>query len=273
MIKLSHEHPFLLAAYRALVAAVVLTPLYVREARHAHPGVTRAALRSSLLPGALLAVHFLSWIVGARLTPAANSSLVINMVPAVMPLLLLMYTRERMTGAEVIGTALSLSGLVVLGWSDFGISGESFRGDIICFASMLFFAWYLALARRNSGKGSIWLYLVPLYYVSGAVSLTASLAFVNPLKPYPLREVLLILGLGVVPTVIGHSVLNHSMQTMRGQTVALTNLSQVFFAGILAYPLLGEVPAPLFFPALALVVAGAAVVIRAEGGNAERHRA
>jgi drug/metabolite transporter (DMT)-like permease len=273
MIKLSHEHPFLLAAYRALVAAVILTPVYIRQVRHAQPGVARAALRSSLLPGALLAVHFLSWIVGARLTPAANSSLVINMVPVVMPLLLLMYTLERMTGAEVIGTVLSLSGLVVLGWSDFRISEESFRGDLICFASMLFFAWYLALARRNSGKGSIWLYLVPLYYVSGFMSLAASLAFVSPLKPYPLREVLLVLGLGVIPTVVGHSVLNRSMQTMRGQTVALTNLSQVFFAGILAYPLLGEFPAPLFFPALALIIAGTAVVIRAERGSAGRRSA
>jgi drug/metabolite transporter (DMT)-like permease len=110
---------------------------------------------------------------------------------------------------------------------------------------------------------SIWLYLVPLYAIAGAICFLISLIVANPLDRHSPRDYLLSLGLAAVPTVMGHSIMNLSMQRLRGQIVSVVNLTQFLFAGALAYLLFGEEPHREFYVAGTLVVAGAIIVIRA----------
>jgi drug/metabolite transporter (DMT)-like permease len=78
----------------------------------------------------------------------------------------------------------------------------------------------------------------------------------------PIREIAFIVGLGLIPTVTGHSIMNYSMKHLRGQVVSLANLNQFIFAGIMAWILLGEKPIWNFYIACALVVAGAITALR-----------
>jgi len=102
---------------------------------------------------------------------------------------------------------------------------------------------------------------VPLYFVAGLFSMAIALFFVNPVKSYTLENILHILGLGIIPTVIGHSILNYSMKHFRGQLVSIINLSQFIFAGIMGYFLLGEVLHLNFYVSGLLVAGGAFIVI------------
>jgi drug/metabolite transporter (DMT)-like permease len=255
------EHAMLVATYRTFIAAIVLTPFYIRELRKTQTKAFNSDIAGSILPGICLALHFITWIIGARRTWAVNSSLIVNMTPVFMPLFLIMFAREVPTVFEMAGTVVAISGLALLAAGDFQINPQTFRGDSICFISMLFFALYLVLAKR-SRTGSFFLYIVPLYYIAGTVCLIITLFFVNPVKPYELREVALIIGLGIIPTVMGHSILNYSMQTLRGQTVSIINLSQFIFAGILGFLILHEIPSPSLYVASALVVIGSVIAIR-----------
>jgi drug/metabolite transporter (DMT)-like permease len=262
MIKSSSTDPVLLSALRLFVAAGALSPLFVmrwRQHRHAY---TRAHLLATLFPGVLLAVHFVSWIIGARLAPAANSSLIVNLVPIVMPLMLAATVHERLTKTEMLATATAIAGVLLLSVFDFNTSRAYFWGDVICFGSMLAFAYYLVQARKNQALPSLWLYVVPLYAVAGVLCLAAALFRVNPLtQPYPLREILLILGLGLVPTVLGHSILNLSMKHLRGQVVSILNMGQFIFAGVMAYFLRDEVPGWAFYVAASLIAMSAYLVV------------
>jgi drug/metabolite transporter (DMT)-like permease len=219
-------------------------------------------IRRCAAPGILLGLHFITWIIGARLTPAANSSLIVNMTPVAMPFILLALARERLNRWEIAGTALAMGGVVMLAGGDFRISAASFRGDALCFVSMLIFTLYLALARRNRGAVSLWTYVTPLYFVGGAFCMGVAFIFGSRPQACSVRETMLIVGLAVIPTVIGHSILNSSMRKMRGQIVALFNLAQFFFAGLMAFWLLGELPGATFLPAALLVVSGAVIAIR-----------
>lgn len=263
MIKQSETPAMLLAAYRTLVAGVVLTPLYLRD-RHRHRETIGGdwGVRRALFPGVLLGFHFITWIIAARMTEAANASLIVNLVPVVMPFLMHFLANERVNGYEQVGTVLALAGLFLLAGADFSASREHFWGDILCLVSMLFFSVYLAWARRHRQVPSTWLYVVPIYYIAGALSLLVALPFVDPIRAYPPRELLLIAGLGIVPTVIGHSILNYSMKHLRGQIVSLLNMGQFIPAGILAYFLFTEVPLPSFYLACVLVLSGGFLAIR-----------
>lgn len=60
MIKASTLHPVLPAALRLFVATVVLMPVFIREYRQHRATYTWAHVRASMLPGLILAAHFIS---------------------------------------------------------------------------------------------------------------------------------------------------------------------------------------------------------------------
>jgi drug/metabolite transporter (DMT)-like permease len=256
-INLSGVHPTLLAGYRCLIAAIALGPLFVRDLRR-YPEM-RSELVRAALPGLLMGLHFVSWNFGARMTPVAHAILIVNMVPLVMPLFLYVLVRERLTRREVAGTAVALGGVVLLSARDLHLSLDHFRGDLVCLVSMLFFCVYLVFGRRNRDFPSVWLYLVPLYLVAGLVGLAAGVLWADPLRAYPLRDVLTVLWLALVPTVMGHSILNYSMRHMHGQRVGIANLGQIIFATAMGFLILGQVPAAMFYPAALLLAAGIAL--------------
>ena len=115
MIKASTVHPFLLASLRLFVAAAALMPIYLRDLRRHRAAYTGAHLRASMLPGVILAIHLMSWVVGARMTPTANASLIVNLMPLAMPFFLAWLVGERLTGREIAATGIALVGVIILG--------------------------------------------------------------------------------------------------------------------------------------------------------------
>ena len=263
MIKACSVDPLLLSAYRLAVAVIVLTPLFLRDLARHRGAFGKRELKMTLLPGLLLAIHFMTWIIAARMTSAANASLIVNLVPVVMPFLLVILVGERITAGELFGTALAMTGLLMLSLFDYHLDMTHFKGDMLCFFSMFFFAIYLVLARKNRKHvPTVWLYLVPLYALASVFCFIVALCRVNPIQPYSVKDIVLILGLGLLPTVIGHSTLNYSLKHLRGQVVSIVNMGQFLFAGVLAFFLLNEVPKPVFYPASVLLVAGVIFAVR-----------
>jgi drug/metabolite transporter (DMT)-like permease len=266
-IKIGSTDPVLLSAYRTLLGGLFLAPFLLRARMRERPPLLEL-LRRALPPAGFLGIHFITWIIGARLTPSANASLIVNMVPVVMPLLLWFVLSERVSRAEILGTVAAMVGVFLLGRGDFHLSREHALGDAVCFLSMLFYAFYLIFARKNRDLPSIYLYVVPVYLLAGLFCLGIALAMQAFGREivwlgYDLRmEMLSILGLALVPTVFGHSIINWALRVIRGQAVVIINLAQFIFAGIMGFLILGEVPHALFYIASGLVVAGALIVIR-----------
>lgn len=267
-IKIGSTDPTVLSAYRLILGGLFLLPFLLRLEKGAPRPALAALLKRALPPAFFLGIHFITWIMGARMTPSANASLIVNMVPVVMPLLLLFLLKEQITRAEGLGTLVAISGVVILAWGDFNLSREYALGDAICFLSMLFYAFYLLYARKNRDLPSIYLYVVPVYLMAGVLCLLIALAAdlagrdLVWFGPHAGREWTSILGLALVPTVFGHSIINWSLRTIRGQSVVVINLAQFIFAGLMGFFLLGEIPQVVFYLSSALVVAGALVVIR-----------
>ena len=263
LIKLCDIPPLTLAAGRQILASLILAPLFFRGLK-AHKGkFTKQHLRRCILPGILLGGHFVTWITGCRMTATVNASLIVNMVPIVLPFLLYFLIREKLNRGELIGTVLAIFGMAVMALADYRADMEHFRGDMLCFVSMLFYASYLALGRRNRDFPTVWLYLVPLYMFGGLTCLAISIAAGSSLAITSGRDLVLLLAIAVIPTVLGHSLLNYSMRHFRGQVVGIVNLSEFIFAGIVAYLLWTELPAWAFYVTCPMVIAGAALALRA----------
>lgn len=274
-IKASEVDAILLPAHRLVFAAAILSPLFLRELSVHRQSFRLVHLRRAILPALFLALHFISWTAGARLTTAANASLIVNMIPVAMPFFLFLFLRETVNRAEIIGTLLAVSGVVILMGGDYVFSPDHLPGDLTCFLSMLLFALYLALGRLNRDVPSLWLYLVPLYAFAGFICFAAGIVAGRTFTVYPAREYLLLLGVAVVPTVVGHSLLNYSLKHLRGQIVSISASGQFIAAAMMAFFLFREVPEPVFYLAATLILWGTIIAVRAasggcRGGTAER---
>lgn len=261
LIKSSALHPTVLAAFRLLVAAILLSPVFWLEWRAHRAQYSWSHVRRAMIPALVLALHFISWAVGARMAVAAQASLIVNLAPVAIPFFLAALTREQINRREIIGTAIALLGVGVLTARDALRAGGDAWGNAVCFGSMLFFAWYLALGRANRDFPSLWLYVVPVYAMAGLICLVAAIPWLSAAPVEAGREWLLVIGLALVPTIAGHSLLNAAMRHFRGQVVSLCNVGQFVFAGLGAYLIFHEIPAPTFYAASVLVVAGIAVVV------------
>lgn len=269
LIRESETDPLVLAALRLLLASLFLVPVLLVELRRHGARFTRDHLRRTRLPALVLAVHLITWTLGARMTAIAQATLIVNLVPIALPFFLFWLARERINKAEVMGTALAVAGLVTLSVKDVLVGGGSPAGDLMCLVSMLLFALYLSLGRRNRDFPSIWLYVIPVYAQASLVCLLVAAPRIHTFAFGSVREWALMAGLAAVPTVCGHSLLNAAMRKIRGQIVSLCNVSQFVFAGVLGYLLFGELPRLLFYLASAMVVAGVAIVVFAMPSNAE----
>lgn len=280
-IKASATHPIVLCAMRLTLGALLLAPLAWRDARRIRvraaasgtgTAFTAAHLRRAVGPAAVLAVHFISWTYGARMTLAAPATLIVNLVPVALPFFLHSLVGETIVRREILGTVLAITGVLVLSVPDLLHAGGDLWGNTICFGSMLLFAWYLALGRRNRDFPTLWLYVVPVYGIAAVICLVAAAPWLPSFAFGSGREWSLMLALAVMPTIIGHSLLNAAMRHLRGQIVSLANSGQFVFAGILAWLWFGEAPEPVFYAASALVMAGVAVVVGALSSPPPRMR-
>ncbi len=265
-IQLSTVPSAVLTAWRLLLAGSMLLPFAWNEWRSHAPARGEIRLTLTLLPGLVFALHLVSWVEGARRTPTANASLIANMAPVVLPVLLYLLVKEKVNRREWWGTGVALLGLLILIGGDVRFSPATARGDLICLGSMMFLSLYLALARQRSRWfPGFALYIAPLYLVGAAVSFLLVAVLGQPWLPAA-GQWAWVLALAVIPTVVGHGLLNFSMKRLRGQVVAVASQTQFVFAGTAAYFIFGTVPSLTFYPACLLALAGLALILRPAKG-------
>ncbi|EDY82336.1 Integral membrane protein DUF6 [Verrucomicrobiia bacterium DG1235] len=261
IIRSSELPPSLLAAYRLIFAAVLLSPPFLlawKKHRNAFPA--RQFLRC-ILPAVLLATHFISWAWGARLTYIANATLIINLTPAVMPFLAHFLIREKVTRKEILGTLVALCGVFILSYSAFSIDPQFLLGNVVCFGSMITFAAYLAFGRINRDFPSIWLYMIPIYVIASVICFIFSFFTLDSLSIRSTDEVGWMLAMAVLPTILGHVTLNRSLRYFAAQTFAVVNLHQFVFAGIMGWLIFKDTPPTIFYFAAVLCISGAVIVV------------
>ena len=257
-IKAATVPPAYLGALRLLAASMLfLIPALRSYRRYREGGGQPGLVRSAVLPGVLLGIHFISWNLGARLTVAANGSLLVNMVPLVMPVLVYLLYKITLKRREIVGTGVAVAGIVLLSAGSVRVDPEYLRGDLICILSMTLFAAYVALAKKSKNFPLI-SYLCAVYAVGGLVCFGAGLALEGPpqagfLLPPNLWYVA---GLVFGPTMIGHSLINRSMLHLPSQVVSIAQMTQFIWSGAMAFVLFQETPALEFYPAALFVVLG-----------------
>lgn len=256
-IRFSRLGPGEISGWRMALGAVCFLPFVRKEHWR---GLSGGAWIRAVCAGVLLGGHFVTWVMGARATVAANATLLVNLVPLVLPFLLWPLAGEKMRARDWGGTLLGFGGVLVLVGASLG-GGGTWRGDLICLGAMVLLALYMALGRKAASlfpATAPW--LVPVFCVASLTSFAYEFLRAGSLRLPPVGEWKWIFFMVIFPTLLGHGLIARALRYWRGQVVGVATGGQFLFAGIYGWFAFGEVPGPWFPLGAALIIAGTRVV-------------
>jgi len=239
IIRIGDAHPAAIAAWRLLIAAVLLAPLAGRDLA-ALGRLTRKEIVLLLLAGLTLAAHFLAWIAAVQLTTVANAAVFFAINPVITATAGYLIFGERASRRLAISIGIGLLGVAALGWSDLSFSPEGLPGDGAALLCSVLFTVYFLLGKRLRRVLPTGAYVTSIYGVASAFSFAALIAFGEPLVTYDGRTWLCFALMALVPTVIGHTSFNNALRYVDAGRISAYTLSEPLLAGFVAYLAWGE---------------------------------
>lgn len=217
-----------------------------------------------LLAGILLALHFVTWIFALQLTTIAHSLLILSSQPVFALILSPFILKERGGWRAVVAVLITITGVTLIVWQDFGFELEQVWGDLLSLASALFVTLYIFIARFLRGKIELLPYLMMVYGSAAVTLIVVSFFGDYPIIDYPFKIHLLMLLLALVPTGIGHSLLNWSARHIEVYKVNIASLGELVLASIMAFIFFGEKPYGIFYFGAGLILVGILLAISEE---------
>ncbi|MFF2374011.1 DMT family transporter [Streptomyces xiamenensis] len=250
-------------ATAALVPAVLLRPALRRELRRAG----RRNLVLSALAGAVLAAHFALWLPSLGMTSVASSVALVTTTP-IWTILLLRLRGHRPPPAVWLGVCVAFTGALLLTGVDLTVSARALAGDALALAGGMAGAVYVLIGAEVRRTTSTTAYTFLCYSTTAALLLPVCLIAGAGLGGYSGETWLKLLLLTATAQLLGHSLMNRVVRSLGPSVTSTAILLEAPIAALIAAVWLSQRPEPAAYPALAVILAGLALVIRAENGRA-----
>ncbi|RMI33058.1 DMT family transporter [Streptomyces triticirhizae] len=253
------------AFWRNALAVASLLPAVLLRAplRRELAGLSRRTVLLSLAAGAALAAHFGLWLPSLGLTSVASSVALVTTTPVWTTLLLRLLGR-RPPALVWWGTLLSFAGVLLLTGVDLALSPRALAGDALALGGGLAGAVYVLIGAEVRRTTSTTGYTFLCYASAALLLLPAALLGGAALGGYAGGTWLKLLLLTLVSQLLGHSLLNRVVRGLGPSVTSTAILLETPGAALIAAVWLGQLPPAAAYPALLVILAGLALVVRAE---------
>ncbi len=263
-VRLANAPALAVAFNRIFLASVVVAPFSAPSLVRAWPAVSARHRLVLLASGISLGVHFATWIASLSYTSVAASVLLVNTAPLFTLVFSWWFLRERASTAVLVAMAIALTGAALIAAGDWDGGASSLTGAVLAVAGAVTLSLYHVIGRGLRDALPLSAYVLGVWSTAAATLAVLALAARVPVFGYPLRTFALFLSLAVVPTVIGHGLVNRSLRRIPAPTVGLFLLGEPIAASLLAYAVFGETPGRLTIAGGVLVLAALVLVVRSE---------
>ncbi|MBB5324421.1 drug/metabolite transporter (DMT)-like permease [Anoxybacillus tepidamans] len=243
------------AFYRLFFTILFMTPFffpYWRELRK----ISKRDWLFSVVSGVLLAFHFILWFASLDYTSVTSSVVLVTLQPLFAFIGGYVFFKEKLTVGAFFSGLLAILGSMIISWGDFQISGKALFGDILALLACAMVTGYWLVGQDLRKRLSLMTYTYVVYGVSSFTLFVYVLGFRYPLFSYSKTDWLCFILLAIVPTLLGHSLMNWSVKWVSAATISMSILFEPVGAAILAYFLLGEMIQPSQWIGGILILAG-----------------
>lgn len=264
-VRLAHAPALAVAFNRIFLASVVVAPFAAPSLVRAWPALSSRHRLVLLASGVSLGVHFATWIASLSYTSVAASVLLVNTAPLFTLFFSWWFLGERASRAVLIAMGVALTGAGLIAAGDWDGGTASLKGATLAVAGAVTLSLYHVIGRGLRDALPLPAYVLGVWATAAATLAVLAAAARVAVFGYPTRTFALFLALAVVPTVVGHGLVNRSLRRIPAPTVGLFLLGEPIAASILAYAVFGETPGALTIAGGVLVLAALALVVRSEG--------
>ncbi|MBZ5534493.1 MAG: DMT family transporter [Acidobacteriia bacterium] len=243
-VRLCEAPSLVIAAYRLLIATIVLVPFQISRQRDRKGGQSQGKAVYYLLAGIFLALHFATWIASLKYTSVASSVVLVTANPIFVALFSWWFLREGISRRAIIGILVAVAGGILIARADVGIGQDTLKGDALALLGAVMMAGYLLTGRVIRSVTPLTQYVFRVYAVAaGVLVLFCTLREPNWVH-YSGRTFLFFCLLALVPQSIGHTSLNWALRYFPAAIVAVCTLLEPVGASLLALLIFKEVLTP-----------------------------
>ena len=240
LIKLAAAPVLIIAAYRLGIAALILAPITLTLRRDHLRALHSRDWLIGVVAGSFLGLHFIAWIASLEYTSVASSVVLVTINPIFVGLGMVVIFRERLHPLLVWGIALSVTGGILIGYSDFQVEGQALFGDMLALLGAVFHSGYLLLGQRLRQRLDLLPYITVVYGMAALLVLITAMVTQQPFTGYAPATYLVMLLLALGPQLLGHTAYNWTLRYVSAAVVAVAILGEPVGASILAYFILNE---------------------------------
>jgi len=238
-VRLAGVGPTAAAFWRVFLALPVLLALQRITADRAAPP-PQASTRYLWLAGLAFAGDLAVWHQSIHLTSIANSTLLTNLAPVFLTLVLHFGFGQRHAPRFWLGLVLALGGAVVLMAGSLRIGPDTALGDVLAIVTAMFYAAYQLLVSRGRQHFSALDVMLRSSAAAAAVLLAITLATGEPMWPRSAHSWAILAALAVISHVGGQGLIAWALAHLPASFSSVTLLVQPIAATVFAWIILGE---------------------------------
>lgn len=247
------------AALRTGIASLVITAFIPKVVWASARSLSRGDLGRLLFAGIALAAHFSLFLAGLQNTSLSAAVALVSLEPLAVVLFAWMLFGIRPSPREAVGIVLATAGAIVVA-SQAGEGEHRVLGDVLVLVCVVFFGIYVASARRLKDSMPPLPYAALVYGVA-AVCLVPVVALTwHPVHPSKVA-VLSVLGLAIIPTLLGHTLVQSAARHLSPSIVALVSPGETIGSIAIGAAFMSQVPTGREAAGALLVVLGAACAV------------
>ena len=265
--------PALIAGARLFIAVLALTPITLNRYRGHLKRLERQELLWAAAAGLFLAIHFIAWVSSLQHTTVLVSVVIVSSGPIWVAVLEVIFLRIRLSPAVIVGLLIALAGGILIGLplapgaeSQPSGTGESaaLTGAALAWIGALTVSAYMLIGRRLRAKLPVIPYIWLVYGIAALVMLAVVLWTKTPVLGFRLEGYLVLLVMGLVPQLLGHSSLNYILAYFPATLVSMFSQLEPVGSAVFAFILFRELPPEQQIIGSGIIIAG---VFMASRGN------
>jgi drug/metabolite transporter (DMT)-like permease len=268
--------PFPIAFWRLVIACLALAVATMLLRISFNFSLVRKNLKELLVLSFFLGLHFVFFAFAVTDTTILNATVLVNTVPVFSMLVSGFLFKLKPSRIALIGLAISFIGVCIIGYAEASIAsggsyqpghGPSVKGDLEAVFAATVEAFYLNYGRKLRNQMNLLSIMLPIYLLTAIVVGLLSIPAAGRIFTSSIStgNILALVGLGMLPTAIAHTLYFSSLSNLKPFETATMALLEPVGATILGVGVFQEVPGPLLVLGAALTLMGVFFVVRNKG--------
>jgi len=264
---------FYIAFWRLIIASLTLAVILIIFGKSFNFNLVRKNLKELFILSFFLSLHFIFFISAVKDTTILNATVLVNTTPIFSMFVSSFLFKLKPSRLAILGLTISFLGVCVIAYTETitanantqsEIFSGNLKGDLEAVLAALVESFYLNYGRKIRNQMTILSTMFPIYMLTAVIVGVLSIPATNKILTLPTETAIILplVGLGILPTAIAHTLYFSSLSNLKSFETATMALLEPVGATFLGIILFQEIPQYLFVFGAALILLGIIFIVK-----------